>query len=30
MQLPRLVDRLERAARGVKIGTVPVLGEVFV
>jgi L-ascorbate metabolism protein UlaG (beta-lactamase superfamily) len=30
MQLPRLVDRLERAARGVKVGTVPVLGEVFV
>jgi L-ascorbate metabolism protein UlaG (beta-lactamase superfamily) len=30
MQLPRLVERLEHAARGVKIGTVPVLGEVFV
>jgi L-ascorbate metabolism protein UlaG (beta-lactamase superfamily) len=30
MQMPRLVERLDRAAPGVKIGTLPVLGEVFV
>jgi L-ascorbate metabolism protein UlaG (beta-lactamase superfamily) len=29
MQLPRLVERLTRAARGVRIGTVPILGEVW-
>jgi L-ascorbate metabolism protein UlaG (beta-lactamase superfamily) len=29
MQLPRLVERLGRAARGVRIGTVPALGEVW-
>jgi L-ascorbate metabolism protein UlaG (beta-lactamase superfamily) len=29
MQMPRLVERLDRAARGVKIGTVQVLGEVY-
>jgi L-ascorbate metabolism protein UlaG (beta-lactamase superfamily) len=29
MQLPRLVDRLSSAARGVKIGTLPLLGEVW-
>jgi L-ascorbate metabolism protein UlaG (beta-lactamase superfamily) len=30
MQLPRLVDRLSLAARGVKIGTLPILGELWV
>jgi len=30
MQLPRLVDRLAGAARGVKIGTVPIFGELWV
>jgi L-ascorbate metabolism protein UlaG (beta-lactamase superfamily) len=30
MQLPRLVDRLTKASGGVKIGTVPILGEVWV
>lgn len=30
MQLPRLVDRLSRATRDAKIGTVPLLGEVWV
>jgi L-ascorbate metabolism protein UlaG (beta-lactamase superfamily) len=30
MQLPRLVDRLSAAARGVKIGTVPIFGELWV
>jgi L-ascorbate metabolism protein UlaG (beta-lactamase superfamily) len=30
MQLPRLVDRLSLAARGVKIGTLPIFGEVWV
>lgn len=29
MQMPRLVDRLSGAARGVKIGTLPLLGEVW-
>ena len=29
MQMPRLVDRLATAARGVKIGTLPLLGEVW-
>ena len=29
MQMPRLVERLSRAARGVKIGTLPLLGEVW-
>jgi L-ascorbate metabolism protein UlaG (beta-lactamase superfamily) len=29
MQMPRLVDRLTRAAGGVRIGTVPLLGEVW-
>jgi hypothetical protein len=29
MQMPRLVDRLTKAAGGVKIGTVPLLGEVW-
>jgi L-ascorbate metabolism protein UlaG (beta-lactamase superfamily) len=29
MQMPRLVDRLTRAAGGAKIGTVPLLGEVW-
>jgi L-ascorbate metabolism protein UlaG (beta-lactamase superfamily) len=29
MQLPRLVDRLTRAAPGVRIGTLPILGEVW-
>jgi L-ascorbate metabolism protein UlaG (beta-lactamase superfamily) len=29
MQMPRLVDRLSNAARGVKIGTLPLLGEVW-
>lgn len=29
MQLPRLVDRLTRASRGVKVGTVPILGDVW-
>jgi L-ascorbate metabolism protein UlaG (beta-lactamase superfamily) len=28
MQMPRLVDRLSRAARGVRIGTLPLLGSV--
>jgi L-ascorbate metabolism protein UlaG (beta-lactamase superfamily) len=28
MQMPRLVERLTRVAKGVKIGTVPILGEV--
>jgi L-ascorbate metabolism protein UlaG (beta-lactamase superfamily) len=30
MQMPRLVDRLAGAARGTKIGTLPLLGEVWV
>jgi L-ascorbate metabolism protein UlaG (beta-lactamase superfamily) len=30
MQMPRLVDRLAGATRGVKIGTLPLLGEVWV
>jgi L-ascorbate metabolism protein UlaG (beta-lactamase superfamily) len=30
MQLPRLVERLTRAAPGVRVGTVPMLGEVWV
>jgi L-ascorbate metabolism protein UlaG (beta-lactamase superfamily) len=30
MQLPRLVERLDRAARGVKIGTLPIFGELWV
>ncbi len=30
MQMPRLVERLTRAAGGVKVGTVSVLGEVFI
>jgi L-ascorbate metabolism protein UlaG (beta-lactamase superfamily) len=30
MQLPRLVERLSNAARGVKLGTLPILGEVWV
>jgi L-ascorbate metabolism protein UlaG (beta-lactamase superfamily) len=30
MQMPRLVDRLSRATRDAKIGTVPLLGEVWV
>ena len=30
MQMPRLVERLGFAARGVKIGTLPALGEVWV
>ena len=30
MQLPRLVDRLSRATRDAKIGTIPLLGEVWV
>jgi L-ascorbate metabolism protein UlaG (beta-lactamase superfamily) len=29
MQMPRLVDRLSSAARGVKVGTLPILGEVW-
>jgi L-ascorbate metabolism protein UlaG (beta-lactamase superfamily) len=29
MQLPRLVDRLSRAARGIKVGTVSILGDVW-
>jgi L-ascorbate metabolism protein UlaG (beta-lactamase superfamily) len=29
-QMPRLVDRLDRAARGVRVGTLPILGEVCV
>ncbi len=29
MQLPRLVERLSHAARGVKVGTLPLLGEVW-
>jgi L-ascorbate metabolism protein UlaG (beta-lactamase superfamily) len=29
MEMPRLVDRLSDAARGVKIGTLPLLGEVW-
>jgi L-ascorbate metabolism protein UlaG (beta-lactamase superfamily) len=30
MQLPRLVDRLTRVSGGVKVGTVPILGDVWV
>ena len=30
MELPRLVERLTRAARGVPVGTLPILGEVRV
>jgi hypothetical protein len=30
MQLPHLVDRLSRAARGVKVGTLSILGDVWV
>jgi L-ascorbate metabolism protein UlaG (beta-lactamase superfamily) len=30
MQLPRLVERLTRAAQGAKVGTIPILGEVLV
>jgi L-ascorbate metabolism protein UlaG (beta-lactamase superfamily) len=30
MQLPRLVERLTRASHGVKVGTMPILGEIFV
>jgi L-ascorbate metabolism protein UlaG (beta-lactamase superfamily) len=30
MELPRLVERLSRAARGVPVGTLPILGEVRV
>jgi L-ascorbate metabolism protein UlaG (beta-lactamase superfamily) len=30
MQLPRLVERLTRAANGARVGTIPILGEVFV
>jgi hypothetical protein len=30
MQMPRLVDRLTRAAGGIPIGTIPLLGEVRV
>jgi L-ascorbate metabolism protein UlaG (beta-lactamase superfamily) len=30
MQLPRLVERLTRAAPGVRVGTVPLLGDVWV
>ncbi|HTB75300.1 MAG TPA: MBL fold metallo-hydrolase, partial [Polyangiaceae bacterium] len=29
MHMPRLVERLSTAARGVKIGTLPLLGEVW-
>ena len=29
IQFPRLVDRLSVAARGIKLGTVPILGEVW-
>ena len=29
MQLPRLVERLTRAARGAKVGTIPIMGEVW-
>ena len=29
MQLPRLVERLSRATRGVRVGTLPTLGEVY-
>jgi L-ascorbate metabolism protein UlaG (beta-lactamase superfamily) len=29
-ELPRLVDRLQRAAPGVRVGTLPILGEVWV
>jgi L-ascorbate metabolism protein UlaG (beta-lactamase superfamily) len=29
MQLPRLVDRLDRASRGVPVGTLPLLGDVW-
>ncbi|HEY6461549.1 MAG TPA: MBL fold metallo-hydrolase, partial [Polyangiaceae bacterium] len=29
MQLPRLVDRLDRASRGVRVGTLPLLGDVW-
>jgi L-ascorbate metabolism protein UlaG (beta-lactamase superfamily) len=30
MQMPRLVDRLARASRGARVGTVPIFGEVWV
>jgi L-ascorbate metabolism protein UlaG (beta-lactamase superfamily) len=30
LQLPRLVERLTRAAAGAKVGTVPIMGEVLV
>jgi L-ascorbate metabolism protein UlaG (beta-lactamase superfamily) len=30
MQMPRLVDRLSSAARGVKVGTLPILGALWV
>jgi L-ascorbate metabolism protein UlaG (beta-lactamase superfamily) len=30
MQLPRLVERLARATRGIRVGTLPILGEVRV
>jgi hypothetical protein len=30
MAMPRLCDRLSRAARDVQVGTVPLLGEVWV
>ena len=29
IQLPRLVERLTRAARGAKVGTVPIMGEIL-
>ena len=29
MQMPRLVERLSRAVRGVKVGTLPLLGELW-
>jgi hypothetical protein len=30
MGMPRLVERLSRAAPGVKVGTLPLLGELWV